>query len=385
MITTAIVFDHRGRVKRGAEGPLEVRITHKRHSFYINTGVRVREKQWQFDRVVNHPQSDELNERLSIIVGKVMSNVNERLKTGREVDVQVIRNEVWNVKRDADLLDWMDAEIGRLDIEYGTQQHYKTLIKRLREWDEMRSWMDVDVDHIIAFDVWLRQQTYRSLPLSDAGIYNYHKNLKHLLNQAVMLDKLAANPYVKLRGRFERGNHESTEYLTDAEVKKIMKFKPTPDSLMETAKDLFVFQLWTGLAYQDTQAFDFSRYKKIDGTWRLTAARIKTGEPYVSQLLPPAVEVLEKYDWQTPKIINGCYNRELHKIGVACGITTRLHSHLARHTFATYMLRNGVTLEHVSKMLGHSNIKMTMRYAKVLAEDIHADFNKIKIKLTKKR
>lgn len=362
-----------------------MRITHKRHSFYINTGVRVREKQWQFDRVVNHPQSDELNERLSIIVGKVMSNVNERLKTGREVDVQVIRNEVWNVKRDADLLDWMDAEIGRLDIEYGTQQHYKTLIKRLREWDEMRSWMDVDVDHIIAFDVWLRQQTYRSLPLSDAGIYNYHKNLKHLLNQAVMLDKLAANPYVKLRGRFERGNHESTEYLTDAEVKKIMKFKPTPDSLMETAKDLFVFQLWTGLAYQDTQAFDFSRYKKIDGTWRLTAARIKTGEPYVSQLLPPAVEVLEKYDWQTPKIINGCYNRELHKIGVACGITTRLHSHLARHTFATYMLRNGVTLEHVSKMLGHSNIKMTMRYAKVLAEDIHADFNKIKIKLTKKR
>lgn len=385
MITTAIVFDHRGRVKRGSDGPLEVRITHQRHSFYINTGVRVREKQWQFDKVVNHPQADELNERLSIIVGKVMSKVNERLKTGREVDVQVIRNEVWNVKRDADLLDWMDAEIERLDIEPGTRKHYKTLIKRLREWDEMRSWMDVDVDHIIAFDVWLRQQTYRSLPLSDAGIYNYHKNLKHLLNQAVMLDKLAANPYVKLRGRFERGNHESTEYLTDAEVKKIMKFKPTPGSLMETAKDLFVFQLWTGLAYADSQAFDFSRYKKIGGTWRLTAARIKTGEPYVSQLLPPAVAVLEKYGWQTPKIINGCYNRELHKIGIACGITTRLHSHLARHTFATYMLRNGVTLEHVSKMLGHSDIKMTLRYAKVLAEDVHKDFDKIKIKLTKRQ
>ena len=385
MITTAIVFDHRGRVKRGSEGPLEVRITHQRHSFYINTGVRVREKQWQFDKVVNHPQADELNERLSIIVGKVMSKVNERLKTGREVDVQAIRNEVWNVKCDADLLDWMDAEIGRLDIESGTRKHYKTLIKRLREWDEMRSWMDVDVDHIIAFDVWLRQQTYRSLPLSDAGIYNYHKNLKHLLNQAVMLDKLATNPYVKLRGRFERGNHESTEYLTDAEVKKIMKFKPTSGSLMEIAKDLFVFQLWTGLAYADSQVFDFSRYKKIGSTWRLTAARIKTGEPYVSQLLPPAVAVLEKYGWQTPKIINGCYNRALHDIGVACGIATRLHSHLARHTFATYMLRNGVTLEHVSKMLGHSDIKMTLRYAKVLAEDVHKDFDKIKIKLTKKK
>lgn len=383
MITTAIVFDHRGRAKRGAEGPLEVRITHKRHPYYINTGVRIRERQWQFDKIVSHPQAQELNERLSIIVAKVMSFVNERLKTGREIDVKAIRDEVWNVKHAAEMLEWMDEEVDRLDIEPGTRKHYKTLLKRLREWDEMRAWVDVDVDHIIAFDVWLRAQTYRSLPLSDAGRYNYHKNLKHLLNRAVMLDKLAANPYVKLRGRFERGNHESTEYLTDEEVQRIMELNPTPGSIMDMAKDLFVFQLWTGLAYSDAQAFDFSKYKNVDGTWRLTGARIKTGEPFVSQLLPPAVAVLEKYGWHTPKLINALYNRALHDIGVACGIQTRLHSHLARHTFATYMLRNGVTLEHVSKMLGHSNIKMTMRYAKVLAEDVHKDYENIARKIAK--
>jgi site-specific recombinase XerD len=83
----------------------------------------------------------------------------------------------------------------------------------------------------------------------------------------------------------------------------------------------------------------------------------------------------------TPKIVNAVYNRELHAIGIACGISTRLHSHLARHTFATYMLRHGVKLENVSRMLGHTNIRQTLRYAKVLAEDVHRDFEKIEEQL----
>ena len=64
-------------------------------------------------------------------------------------------------------------------------------------------------------------------------------------------------------------------------------------------------------------------------------------------------------------------------IGMALGIQTRMHTHLARHTFATWMLRNGVRLENVGKMLGQSNIRTTQRYAKVLAESVHEDFEKV--------
>lgn len=105
--------------------------------------------------------------------------------------------------------------------------------------------------------------------------------------------------------------------------------------------------------------------------------RIKTGVPYISQLLPPVVEVLEKYDWQVPKIDNADYNHALKLLGAAAGIKTKLHSHMARHTFATFMLRNGVKIENVSKMLGHTNITQTQRYAKVLAQSVHDDFNRI--------
>lgn len=383
MITTSIVFDHRKRVKAGAEGPLEVRVTINRKPYYINTGVRVRERQWAFDKVINHPHSNELNDRLGVLVGKVMQAVNERLKDGREIKVAEIRQEIWQGVGSYDFLSWVDEEIARLDIKHGTLKRYRTLSKRLHEYGEIRTWKDVTVESITAFDVWLRGRVYRSLHLSDAGRHNYHRTLRHLLYNAELYGKIPFNPYSRLRGKFKRGDHPTTEYLTDDEVAKIMKFEPTEGSIMEQAKDLFVFQLWTGLSYQDTQAFDFTKYKKVSGKWRLTAQRIKTGEPYVSQLLQPAVEVLEKYGMNTPKLINAVYNKELHAIGIACGISTRLHSHLARHTFATYMLRHGVKLENVSRMLGHTNIRQTLRYAKVLAEDVHRDFEKIEEQLQK--
>jgi len=99
--------------------------------------------------------------------------------------------------------------------------------------------------------------------------------------------------------------------------------------------------------------------------------------------LPPAVEVLERYGMQLPKLDNRAYNSSLKALGMAAGISTPLHSHVARHTFATWMLKNGAKIENVSRMLGHTNITQTQRYAKVLAESVHDDFDRME-KLLKK-
>ena len=147
------------------------------------------------------------------------------------------------------------------------------------------------------------------------------------------------------------------------------------------ARDLFVFQMYTGLSYSDAQAFDINDYKKVKvengERWVSIGNRIKTGVAYVSQLLPPVIDVLERHQWQVPKVANAQYNESLKVIQQALGIKTRLHSHLARHTFATWMLRNGVPIEHVSKMVGHTNIRQTQRYAKVMPKAVYDDFEKV--------
>jgi integrase len=217
--------------------------------------------------------------------------------------------------------------------------------------------------------------------LTDAAVYNYHKNLKALLHRAEIFGKISRNPYGFLK--FKRGDKESVEYLTEEEMKAFEDLKVPEGSQMAIAHDLFVFQMFTGLSYSDMQAFDFSLYRKIDGSWRYNGERIKTGVAYVSHLLPPAVAVLEKYNFKIPKLDNADYNFQLKALGLMAGIKIPLHSHLARHTFATWMLRNGAKIENVSKMLGHTNIMQSMRYAKVLAQSVHDDYESAAEKLKK--
>jgi integrase len=169
-------------------------------------------------------------------------------------------------------------------------------------------------------------------------------------------------------------------------MKMILNIHPVPGSQMEATRDLFVFQMLTGLSYSDAQAFDISDYKKVNGKWVAVGKRIKTGVPYISVLLPPVVDVLERHDWQTPQISNQKYNWLLKTFGSVIGIEN-MHSHLARHTFATYMLSHDVKVQNVMRMLGHKKIEQTMRYAKVLAKDITSDYERVgeDLMLTPKR
>lgn len=393
-ITNAIVWDHRGRTPKGGKGQLEVRITIDRKSYYIGTGIKVHKNELLAGQIVNCPGARELNDRLVIIYSKVLACVNDCIERGAAIDTKEIRDAVWRlVEENSDeptLLNWINDQLPKLDIKAGTRRHYVSLQNKLETYGRLRKWRDVTLEGIVEFDAWLHSLTNTQVGgrlgdgLSDAAIYNYHKCLKALLRRAEMFEKIDRNPYDRLRGQFKRGERENVEYLTEDDMDAITRLDLPVGSIQDRCRDLFVFQMWTGLAYTDAQNFDIDQYKLVDGRWVNTAERVKTGVPYVSVLLSPAVEVLEKYGWKVPRIENHVYNRILKVIGMMAGIKTPLHSHLARHTFATYMLRNGSRIENVSRMLGHKSITQTQHYAKVIAQSVHDDFAKIDKKLNKR-
>lgn len=360
--------------------------------------MRVRASEWRYGKVVGRDDAKELNERLESFVRSANEEVTRRVNEKLPIDARVIRRKVYGLddgdesEVTVDFLDWIKEQVSEMRLAEGTLKHYRTLIDRLRQFGKMRDWKDLTTANIYKWDMWLhglkKGQSDADVKagvaaeyISDAAVYNYHKCLKALLNRAVMFDMMEQSPYDKLRGQFKRGDVENVEYLTEEEMEAIVGIHPLAGSQMAVARDLFVFQLYTGLSYSDSQAFDMKDYKKVDGKWVNVGKRVKTGVAYVSQLLPPAVEVLEKYGMQLPKIGNADYNHCLKALGIAAGIEKPLHSHLARHTFATMMLREGVRIEHVSKMLGHTNITTTQRYAKVLADDIRKDFSMIEEKI----
>jgi site-specific recombinase XerD len=391
MINVAIVWDHRHRAN-GDEGPLEIRITANRKIYYIGTGVRVLTREFVGGSVVGRVDAPELNKRLTVLYNRVNDEVTKCIEESRAIDVAEIKRRVWLLaeyqeKDETTFVDWIEEQEPLLGLKADTLKHYKTLRMRLREFGGILRWQDINVENIVRFDAWLhnlqKKQTkareVAGLPvanISDGAVYNYHKTLKRMINHAVMMGRMDRNPYDRLRGRFKRGDKENVEYLTEDEMRLVMDLHPVVGSDIAKARDLFVFQMLTGMSYSDAQAFDIKNYKQVDGKWVTAGERIKTGAQFISQLLPPVVDVLERNGWKVPKLTNQKYNGLLKTIGATIGIE-RMHSHLARHTFATYFLSKDTRIEHVQKMLGHKDIKTTQRYAKVLAKDVHDDFDRV--------
>lgn len=385
-ITNAIVWDHRGRVPEGGIGQLEVRITYNRKSYHFGTGIKVHKSEFVAGQIVNCPGAAELNKRLGIIYSKVLACVNACVEDGTAINTEDIRRKVWQTTEelsdDPTFLDWVERQIPLLNLAYGTEKHYHGLFLRLTEFGQMKRWHDVTVEKICEFDAWLHsRKNTNGDRISDAGVYKYHKCLKALLNRADRFGKIDRNPYERLRKQFQRGEKENIEYLTEDEMHQFESVILPQGSALDIAHDLFIFQAYTGLSFSDAQAFNMNDYKWDGQRWNHIGERIKTGVPFVSSILPPALHVLEKYNMQVPKMNNADYNHQLKALGLMAGIKTRLHSHLARHTFATWMLRNGAKIENVSRMLGHTNIRQTQRYAKVLAQSVHDDFDMIAKKL----
>lgn len=392
MFSTSIIYDRKKQAEGDKEGTLEVRIGINRKYYYFSTGIRVMRKHWA-GAVVKRPDADALNNRLGIIVRRVNEKVNEFLEAQRPIDIETIRTYIYtgssvNVDKNG-LIVWIEKEIPMLNVSDGTRKHYWLLLDRLKVYGKLKTWTDLTVENIYEWDAWLHQMANVNSKddqgtLSNGTIHNYHKHLKAMLHRALDFGIIETTPYARLVGKFERGEDENVEYLTEDEMQLILDTHPVPGTQMETVRDLFVIQMFTGLAYSDVQALDIRNYHKEGDAWVSNGKRIKTGVPFVSQLLPPVVEVLERHGWQVPQIPNQKYNAQLKTFGNVIGIGG-LHSHLARHTFATYMLSNDVKLQNVMRMMGHKKIQQTLRYAKVIAKDVQDDYGMIAEKLGGKK
>lgn len=391
IVNSAIVWDHRARTKKGCEGPLEYRITIDRKSWYINMGVKLCRNEWKFGRVINRSDADALNDRIDILTRKIEKEINRYIETATPIDVKKIREAVWpntkGIKGDS-MIVWMRQYVDNAKTAFNTKKQYYQVIKKLQNCG-LTDWMDMNVEGIKKFDVFVRQgktnKKYRYegrelAPINDASVYIYHTKVRTMLNKAKSELIIKDNPYDTWKPEKSVCRNDIVDYLDEVDIEALRSWQPINKGFAK-AKDLFMFQCFTGFAFADMQSFDISQYKEINGRWIARKARIKTGVPFVNVLLSPAVEILKRYDWKIPKVSMSWYSLELSQIGKLIGLSIRLRSHVARHTFATMMLRNGVKIENLARMLGHTNITQTQRYAKVLAVSVQEEFEMIEKKM----
>lgn len=221
--------------------------------------------------------------------------------------------------------------------------------------------------------------------------HKYIKNLKKIMTMAVGLDWIPSNPFNTFKCSYHAPERE---ILNIDELHTIMNKDFGTDRLNEV-RDVFLFCCYTGFAYTDIYQFEKNAVMKgLDGNLWLSAQRQKTGTKESVPLLPVPLEILEKYQDHEycikfnkllPINSNQRYNSYLKELAAICGIKKNLSSHIARHTFATTVtLANGVPIETVSKMLGHTSIKTTQIYAKVVEKKVSDDMQMLSALLTSK-
>ena len=273
------------------------------------------------------------------------------------------------------------ALIGKEYTE-STVTKFDTSINRLKEYirscyhrdDIMLA--ELDGQFIRDFDFWLKTEKH----CQNNSALKHLKNLKKVVRIALTNDWIKKDPFYGIHFKQEEVN---VEFLSREELDILMN-KEFAIKRLEQVRDIFVFCCFTALAFVDVQQLSREHLiKDNNGALWIRKARQKTNQMCNIPVLTIPQRILRKYEDNAecikkgvllPVISNQRMNAYLKEIADVCGIAKRLTTHVARHTAATVVfLANDVSMENVSKILGHSNIRMTQHYAKVLDSSIMRD------------
>lgn len=259
-----------------------------------------------------------------------------------------------------------------------THQKYEVAYKRMagfiREYYNVSDISLKEVNHMFLhnFEIYL-MTTCRCASNTTA---KFLQRFRTIILMAKNNGWIHIDPFANFKIKFQKTDRG---YLTQQEIDVIMHKEFTTERL-ERVRDIFIFSCFTGLAYIDVKNLRQSNIRtSFDERLWVMGKREKTGVSFSVPLLDIPKKIIEKYSGKLPddKVLpvtsNQKMNEYLKEIGTICGIGKDLTFHLARHTFATLTLTKGVSIESVSKMLGHTNIKTTQIYARITDAKVSND------------
>ena len=380
------------KVNKVGKAPIEVLITLGDERVVFSTGKLVAIESWNKDkqcvRGVN-PEAVSLNEYLKNMRVRIYDEELKLVKHGFAVTATLLRDALLNkvelikeetilgIYRKHNELQFKQIGMGISKGTYANSKHGLNLLEKFINDTYNRDDVflrELNRDFIEEFRIWLLTEHH----LSHNGAVKYLALLKKVVNRAVANNKMSFNPFATYR--LERQT-VSPDFLTEEELRKIINFN-SPLPRLEQTRDMFLFACYTGLSYIDVKTLKPEHLERDkQGRMWIKKHRVKTGVLSRIPLLPSAKMLLDKYAGNetlmpifSPKDIN----LFLKDIAILCNIDKRVTYHTARHTFAsTVTLANNVSLIVVSKMLGHSNVRMTEHYAKLVDTCIGEEMDKL--------
>ncbi|MCD8273382.1 MAG: site-specific integrase [Alistipes sp.] len=277
-----------------------------------------------------------------------------------------------------------------IDRSYGTWKRYHKSIDHLRSFMHREYHVsdiplaELEQSFIEQYHVYLKS----ILGLKPMTVSGYLKCLKYVVKIAFNNGWMPRNPFALYQ---YTAPNPVRNFLTEEELRRMMTTR-LRYRRQDYNRDMFLFSCFTGICYADMASLTYDQLEQdTNGDWWLSGNRQKTETKYVVKLLPYPLFILDKYRGLAGnrylfKLSSlDSIDDSLKNIARECGIDKQLSFHIARHTYATTIcLSNGVSLEALSKMLGHKHITTTQIYAKVTQPMIDREINMLREKLGSK-
>ncbi|WP_461632507.1 site-specific integrase [Labilibaculum euxinus] len=379
--------------------PLYVRFTLDQKRAQLSTGIKVCRDDWDDSKQLLKPNvsgAKVFNSKILKITTELHDIYNQLVSAGKSFGVSDIKKRFLGDDTTEGLLQIFDYYLKTIEnnlgkgYAYKTLEHYRCSRKKVSQYlvDSLHtsdvSLRDIDFQFLNGFDMYLKS----TFKVHQNTAWNYHKHLKRVLNLAISLEYLEKNPYNRFKVKLEESHRD---FLTLDELRRLEQ-KDIELERLSTVRDIFTFACYTGLSYADISKLEKAHIqKRDDGNYWILINRTKTKTECKIPLFENSLQILNKYNFYPEALLKGRVlpvgsnqklNSYLKELAEICGITKNLTMHMARHTFATTItLSNGVPIETVSKILGHSSLKITQIYARVLESKISEDMGQLRNKL----
>lgn len=399
---STLLYVKKHRIKDGL-APLYLRISTGNSKVECSLSRKVEFKKWNVQKQRLNGSVTEVkkfNRFLDQLIDKMHKIFEELILEKEFITAEVIRNKLFNVEEEKEItllyLSKYHFESANHKLKWGTLKHYRVTERYFERFLKAKFKLSdiplkkIDYKFLIDFEDFLRnwEPKDHQKPMNNNGVMKHMIRFRKLLKLAQRLDWIEKNPFVSYQTHFEKVERD----FLDANELKAIEEKEFSLSRLDMVRDIFIFSCYTGLSYVDLYHLSADDITiGMDGERWIHLKRIKTNTSFSVMLLPKAEQIIEKYENHPrvfenqllPVFSNQKTNAYLKEIADICEIKKKLTFHIARHTFATTVtLTNGVPIETVSKMLGHTKLATTQIYAKVVENKIGTDMAALKKRLS---
>ena len=385
------------KAKLNGECPIYAKVNYNRKTITLSTGRYINPDRWKFTdnlrksvKIQNEKVIKEYLEIFRIKIEKIYYDIQKKeldLTIEEFKSIILGKSPINKIPHIVELIDIHNEHFSKLvainERSKASLQKYERIKELIIQFNKKYyNCTDLPISkingsYVFNFENFLKFESNHNgvIGIKNNTIVKYFNNLKTILNYGIKMDIVDKNPFNKYDGKISVSD---ATFLTVEELQRIEQ-KTFAIERLDKVKDIFLFSCYTGYAPVDACKLTSENViVDADNTSWIITTRQKTGTRSNVPVLPPVLRIIEKYKSKEntliPSLSNQKMNAYLKEIADLVGITKNLTWYVARHTFATTVtLGNGVRLENVSSMLGHTVIKQTQHYAKVLDVNVMKD------------